>query len=294
MKPAVAATPGAGGGAKIFRFLARPQLMVAAGFVLVLGAGLLFMQTSARKAAPPMAASRAEEENAPVAAATATAAASAVAMNDPPPPPAAAAPAVATPPSELGAAAASAATRAVGGKAQTQDPQFLAAKKLYDGGRFAEALPKFEALSPTHPEAELYVARCLVRTRGCSVAAARFDSAATRNAGTESGSRASLEGARCYGSMGEAQAARSRYNSLTEDAFVAPEAKDELAGLDGDGKNRDMRKSAPAPAAPAPRPVATAGTPVPAQHAAPKAVTKPARPAARPAAEPTAPANALE
>src|SRR5262249_12525694 len=136
-----------------------------------------------------------------------------------------------------------------------------------DAGRFAEALPKFQAISEAVPEAELYVARCLVRTRGCSVAAAHLDSAATRNAGTESGSRASLEAARCYGWMGGAPAARSRSTLRAEDAYAAPEARPGLAGLDE--SNHSETKTTPAAAA-APPPSPTAGA-HPARHASPKA-----------------------
>ncbi|MBX3190535.1 MAG: hypothetical protein KF819_26275 [Labilithrix sp.] len=254
--------------AKVIPLFARPQLMLAAGFLLVLGAGFAFMQMGARKSESLAQSAPAHDEE-PTAAATASAA---LAMNEPSPVPPAAMP--------VAAATATVAASAAGGKAEkaAQDPELAAAKKLYDAGRYAEALPRFLALSPSHPEAELYVARCFVRTQGCSVAAPHFDAAATRNAGTETGSRASLEGARCYGSMGEAQAARSRYNALTEDAYVAPEARDELAGLDGDHpKKNSVKRAMPAP------PVATAGTPVPAQHAAPKAVAKP-KPAEAPAA----------
>src|SRR6185503_3120514 len=64
---------------------------------------------------------------------------------------------------------------AVGGKAAqtleessgaTADPALASAKGLYNAGRYAEALPRFEALKAKSPEADLYAARCLQRTRG--------------------------------------------------------------------------------------------------------------------------------
>ena len=141
------------------------------------------------------------------------------------------------------------------------DPAFDAAKALFDADRHAEALPRFEALAPSSPLAELYAARCIEHTQGCGAAIARYDNAARRNAGNENGSRAALEAARCVNGSGQASAARSRYKALANDGYVADEAQTELDALE------------------APRASAKAAKPVP-QHAT----------AAPPKAAPTAPA----
>ena len=119
-------------------------------------------------------------------------------------------------------AARAAPSKATAGKAGASSGDaraFAAAKSLYNAGRYAEALPKFEALSATNPEADLYAARCIARTRGCAAAEARYDTAAQTNAGTETGSRAQLEGARCYQSTGDVVAARKRYSAAKDEGL---------------------------------------------------------------------------
>ncbi|HSO33727.1 MAG TPA: hypothetical protein VLT33_14435 [Labilithrix sp.] len=109
-----------------------------------------------------------------------------VAANEPaPPPPAAMAPSPAK-------------SKPVGGAAAgPTDPSFAAAKALYGAGRYAEALPRFEALRGSNPEADLYAARCVQRINGCAAAVPRFDATAQRNAGTDVGNRARVEGDAC-------------------------------------------------------------------------------------------------
>lgn len=246
------------GGARILRFLSRPQLAIAATLVLVLGGAGLFMSTSAKRSAPmaasPVAGGATPSEMAAPPAArpeTETAATSMVALADEP------APAPAVMAAQKAKAGAGSNTKP-SGIAANQDPAFVAAKKLYDAGRFAEALPRFDALATTNGEAELFAARCVARTRGCSDAAPRFDTVAQNNRGTETGSRATLEGARCYGSIGQPQAARARYQTLEVDGFVAPEAKRALEALDAKGTRANATAAAPpaqaAPARPPPKP----------------------------------------
>lgn len=269
--PAPAAAAPAGGGATILRFMARPSFAVAATFVLVLSAAA-FMMT--RRSSPMAALSRSDEapaavaasaaspvmaappavtvavlpagESAPyasaVAVAAATAAPPAYAMS---PPPAAGAPV---------ALAAKGAKPAAG----PQNPALESAKALASAGRCAEALPKLEALAPSAPEADLYAARCIAKTRGCAAAEPRFDRAAQTNAGTEIGSRAQLEGAKCYQSTGDVVAARKRYAAAKDEGTLSAEATQALEALDG---------NAAAPAKP--------GTPSAGAHASPKAAPAP-------------------
>lgn len=260
------------GGAKIFAFMSRPSFAVAATFVLVLGAAAVLMTRSMAMKAAPMAASESApaahaaqaDDLAPSAVAQTTAAAppvivaaappatapggpreSTLALNEPAPPPSPAALAK-TGNAESKPSASSADQRA-----------FTSAKALASAGRCGEALPKLEALKSSIPEAELYAARCIATTSGCAAAAPRFDAAAASNAGTEIGSRATIEGAKCYEANGEIAKARQRLVAARDEGVLEAEAKKELDALDRGG----------APAAGA--------APHGAGHAAPKA----ARPA---------------
>jgi len=207
----------------IVAFLSRPQFAIAATFVLVLGAVALLQSTHVKGDAAPAAADRAaaaegaahEPEPAPVVAASAAPPSTALAHATAPPSPVAAAPQAAPASekkSELEAPKAKASSVASRGSA---DPAFDAAKALFDANRHAEALPRFEALAPSNPLAELYAARCIEHTRGCGAAIARYDSAARRNAGS-----------------GQASAARARYEALANDGHVAGEAQAELDALE--------------------------------------------------------------
>lgn len=211
------------GGGAILRFLVKPQLAIAATFLLVLGAAVVF-KSSKREASPAAMMEAPETASAGWAA---------------PPPPAAtttaeakpAEPSALAPNDDLPAPAASATAPAYA-KVRARDPAFVAAKSLYDAGRYAEALPKFEVLAAHDPEAALYAARCIAKTKSCDAAAARYDDVASHNAGTEVASRAALEAARCYKDEGKVAAARSRYVRLEKDGFVSGEANAEIASLD--------------------------------------------------------------
>lgn len=241
----------------IVALLSRPQLAVAATFVLVLGAAVLLQTagTVKREAAPAAVAERApaaEEAREPSApGAQATAVASALAYATPPPPAPVAAPTAAAPMAAKAGGGGAALGRAESKPSERRrDPAFDAAKALFDAGRYAEALPRFQALAATTPEAELYVARCIANTSGCGAALAHYDRAASSNAGSESGSRAALEAARCSSRAGQPSAARSRLQRLTNDDYVAGEAQAELAALDAPAPN--------VPAVKAAKPAATA------------------------------------
>ncbi|MDB4937364.1 MAG: very large tegument protein [Labilithrix sp.] len=257
------------GGAKILRFMSRPSFAVAATFVLVLGAGAILMTRSrsmkstarsdeapaAVAASPAPAASAAQspaEDRDDLALATATAPLS-------PPAAVAAAPAAGGPPPMMAAKAAKPPLSSA-----ADDRAFTSAKALYAANRCAEALPKFEALKANIPEAELYAARCIAKTRGCTAAAPRFDQAAQANAGTEAGSRAQIEGARCYQSTGDLVAARKRLEAAKDEGVLAAEAEQSLDALDGKPG---------------------AGTPSGGVHAAPRAPARPSAPAAAPPAK---------
>jgi hypothetical protein len=263
--------PVASGGATILRFMARPSFAVAATFVLVLG-GAAFMMT--RASSPMKSLAMSDQAPAAVAASGAPPALTGVpvaAENEPSIVAQAAATAAAPPPAAVAMAAPAAggpvALAAKAGKPAVQaqrNPALDAAKALATSGRCAEALPKLEALSATEPEADLYAARCIAKTRGCAAAEARFDQAAQTNAGSEVGSRAQLEGARCYQSTGDVVAARKRYAAAKDEGLLSAEASQALDALDANA-------------------TAKPGTPSGGAHASPKAVAAPRMEAPAPA-----------
>jgi hypothetical protein len=230
------------------RLFARPELAIAAAFLLVLG-GVMALRTTMSPRA---------ESAAMAPAASATSAPGALALAPPPAAePAGAAEvaatatasalALATPP--LATAAGAHAKGAGRSDSNSDDTTLAPAMALFKAGRYAEALPKFDALASTNREAALYAARCVARTQGCSAAAPRFDAIARDGSGSDAGSRAALEIARCYKNAGQVAAARPRYEALTTDNYVSREAQTGLADLDAPR----AAKPAAQPASPPPQ-----------------------------------------
>lgn len=269
------------GGATIFQFLSRPSFAVAATFVLVLGLAAILVTMGGTSMEAPMAASEsapaaqvAAESDEPTAASSialatpaapaaplAEQAAGALALNQPSP----------SPKPEVRFRKAASGKRSASNADETA---LSSAKALVAAGRCSEALPKLEALRSSAPEADFYAARCIATTRGCAAAAPRFDVAARTNAGTEIGSRATIEGAKCYQATGKVAEARSRLVAAKNEGVLAAEANRELDALEG----------AEAPSAGA--------APHGAGHATPKAArAAPAPPAAVEPAAPPAPAK---
>jgi hypothetical protein len=91
---------------------------------------------------------------------------------------------------------------------------FDAAVRLYESGRFDQALKAFEALATQDVNADLYAARSIREGKGCRQAVARFDRVAQRGTGTAPGWDALLEGAICYRQMGDFPDARVRLTPL--------------------------------------------------------------------------------
>lgn len=219
-------------GAKVIPLFARPQLAIAATFLLVAGASVVFLGTS-NKSAP----SAKMDEAAPaasafvpmtpdgvtspvVAATTPPPLASAIALAEPaggqaaPPEGARYAPAprpAARPPppaDERKQAGPDAA------KGKAPDPTLARADAAYASGKYREAL-------------------------------ALYQDAAQQHRGTAAGSQAALGVARCHARLGEVAAARSKLEALKADDHVATEAKKDLDRLDASGVH-----AAPPPAKP--------------------------------------------
>jgi len=238
--------PPAAGGAKIFQFLARPQFAIAASLVLVAGAAVIFGGMNV------MSSKKAETASMPASAPMASAATGKLEERsaDPSPPP----PSVVADTTPMASAA--------------SDSPLQLAKADFDRGKLKDACPKFDSLAANDPEAELFADKCVQRSKGCMAAAPKFDATAQKNAGTETGSRAALEAARCYRAMNDARA-QGRYAALQDDQYVGNEAQQESNAP----AQVAARKALAAP------PAATAGAP--------------AKPAARPtkAAKPPAAAT---
>jgi hypothetical protein len=133
-------------------------------------------------------------------------------------------------------------------KAKPPSDELTAAKNLAAAGKCSEALPKLEALKGNNPEAELYAARCIAKSGNC----ARFDTAAQRNAGTDTGNRATLEGAKCYQATGNVVAARQRLEAAkSEGNSEASQALDALEHK-GAGGPAGAGHATPKAASPAP------------------------------------------
>lgn len=225
--------------------VSKPQLAIAAAFVLVLGASALLAASSTRESAPVAASAPGATPASDVD--DRAAAASAIAMAEPAPPPPTMAAQAPHAPAEVDSKSEA--------KTKTAAPGFAQAKSLYDSGQYAAALPRFQALAEDSPEAELFLARCLVQTKGCAAADPHFDSAARRS-DDESASHMRLEAARCYKNAGQAVAARNKYDSLKADPYVASDASRELAGLTAKGAVHAASAAATHAAPPATKPAA--------------------------------------
>jgi len=159
-----------------------------------------------------------------------------LALGEAPAAPRAASPAPPPPPMAAPAKAARPSSASGGATSGSSDPAFASALALYNAGRYAEALPRFEALKANNPEADLYAARCVQRSaQGCAAAAPRFDAIARRYKGSAVGSRAQLEAGTCYQQMNNVQAARSRYQAAKDEGPFAAEAARDLDALEGKG-----------------------------------------------------------
>jgi hypothetical protein len=164
-----------------------------------------------------------------------------------------AAPAAAAPMAGAGGGADMARSR----KAEQAPSAFDTALRLYQSGRYDEAAKAFDALSPQDPNADLYAARSVRESKGCTRGvAARFDHVAQRANGTPIGWDALLEGALCYRSLGDFASARVRLTPL-----LAVDSHKDRARSELDRLGADQPRAAAAPAAkaqPVARPAAAA------------------------------------
>jgi hypothetical protein len=133
-------------------------------------------------------------------------------------------------------------------KAETSP--MTSAIQSYRAGRFDDATRAFDALAPSDPNAELWAARAVRESKGCSNALARFDKVAQRAGGTPPGWDALLEGALCYRAVGNFNNARVRLTALLKVDSHKDRAQAEIDRLN----QLQQAQASQAPAAAAARP----------------------------------------
>lgn len=124
------------------------------------------------------------------------------------------------------------------------DP-FQAGMAAYQGRRFAEATPKLDqAAAQGNTSASLWAARSVREGSGCAAAVARFNAVAAK--GGAVGADATFDAARCYESMGDQNAARSRYTSLLAVPAYAARARAALDSSSEMASRKAEQQRAPA------------------------------------------------
>jgi hypothetical protein len=230
----------------------RPQLAMAAVFVLVIGSSLLLLR------APPGSvqnAKRVTERGSPAAepvelapAATAAAAAQATAM-------------------------ASAPAEAVGG-ALAQNEERSATRRAQGEADQDKAKPEGSAGEARTALAEARAAR---EASGCSGAVSKFDAVAVRFAGTQAAADAMWDEANCFKQMGDAARSQQLYMALRSTGY-RDRAEAQLAEANANANNMQNQAGRSAPAAVAAAPAAAPPASPPATTAAPPAALASAAP----------------
>lgn len=114
---------------------------------------------------------------------------------------------------------------------------FEAALAAYQGGEYARAQRSFERVSrgrdPRAAQAALYSAESARRAFGCAAAVGRFDAVRARFPGSKVLDEASFRAAKCLQELGDASAARERFEALLEVPAFTRDAKRALLEIDG-------------------------------------------------------------
>ena len=218
-----------GVGRRVADLAMRPQLVMSAVLVLLLGTGLLVWQRGRRPATEVAIIERGIPD----------------------------APYEATPeaPAAANASEAPSDSRDVSGA-------YAAALAQYDSRRYNEALPALEAVAaqngPNAASAAFFAAECVRRTAGCGKALERFDAVALRFKGTSSAQEAQWQAAECHRALGERDRALDIYRSLSRTPAYAERVRPVLAELERP-QLPAQRNAAKAAAAPPPTRSAAAG-----------------------------------
>ena len=243
----------------------RPQLAMAALFVLVIGSSLLLLRPKSMSMSSPV---RVTERGVPA-----------------PDPAAEAQPDPAMPmPSQMAFA----------------EPPIAAAPAVGEGADGAEAKRKAEAEGGKGSDAKaaLAEARAVRQKSGCGAAVKAYDEVGSRFPATVVAAEAMWEAADCYKTMGDSAKARELYQALRSYASYRDRAEAELNVADGNAMNNSSQMASRA-AAGAPPPMAAAAPKAAKKAPAAEAqaqTTQASPPAAtvpggsNPAAKPAAPA----
>jgi TolA-binding protein len=275
----------------------RPQLVMGAMLLLMLGSSLMFLRARPGQHAAMQVTERgAPEADVDLVLPLTPAAGPSVAADptisqvspaasaappspfQPPAPPSRPAPAAASPKSD----------GVPDAGAEGLDP-FDQAVNLYRAGHYVEAQLHFERISRSGgqraAEAALYAAQTTRNVSGCAPAVSRFERVRARFPGSGSAYEASWRAAKCLQQLGDVEAARQTYESLLQVGAYADRARQALANLGGSAQ-------AVAPAALPPialhDPPATASALAELQAATPEPVV-PAESAQEPAPDPSTP-----
>jgi hypothetical protein len=122
---------------------------------------------------------------------------------------------------------------APGAGALKDDGAFGAANQQLRQGDYHGAANSFDAIAATGDTTAGLMAARSVRdgAGGCQAAVLRFDQVAQTAWGSPAGYDATLDGARCYAQLGQADAARSRYQRLLTVPAYAARAQSGIAAL---------------------------------------------------------------
>ena len=141
-------------------------------------------------------------------------------------------------------------------KAEASSP-YADALLAFHEGRYGEARERFDEIArapgPDAASAALMAARATEKTSGCGAASSRFEQIARRHAATGVGQEARWLASECYRQLGDPERARSGYRELLGSANYDERARQALAGLDtkSEAEASSTAASKPASAAPA-------------------------------------------
>lgn len=242
----------------------RPQLAMAAVFMLIIGSSLLLLR--AKPGSPGAAPVRVTEHGEPVPESPEQAAAEAKAE----PPPAAAAPADRQGQGE-GADLPKKEARAAKGSDET----------TLDGADKDQA-------ATGSASAALSDARAVRSKSGCAAAVPKYDDVGVRFPGTAPAADAMWEAAACYKSMGNTDKARELYLALRGNSAYKDRADAEIALAEAQNQNNYAPGGGAGHAVAGGQKAAAAAAPAPAAPAKPKVAAAQADPASPPAATPPA------
>ncbi len=113
---------------------------------------------------------------------------------------------------------------------------------------YAEATRQFDALAENGDgTAAVWAARSVREGSGCGAALSRYDMIAGRQAGSNNGNDALLEGGQCYRQLGQSEAARARLVRLLTVPSHAARAQRELDAMSPKATAKPQPRKAPEP-----------------------------------------------